>query len=259
MTPEKQDQSKKTSDIKRLYRSKVDRIFAGICGGFAEYFNVDVTIVRIIWLVLAFFQGIGIVLYLVCLFVMKENPEQSVADQKKPQNTGIYWGIGLILLGISLLSPHWRWSFPPYFPFRWYLFEPWFFNWDKFWPVVIILLGIVYLIYVLRQKKEPTNESQISLYRSRDEKIIGGVCGGLAKKLNVDPVIIRIGWVVLSLITKVLLGVIVYILWMIIVPEEKLASGTTTAPSEQKSPPPKKTPKRVKSAPKDENTEKQNS
>ncbi len=243
-----------SDDVKKLYRSKIDRIFAGVCGGIAEYFNIDVTIVRIITLILFFFKGIGIFFYLICLIAMKENPEQNAANRKTPQNTAIYWGIGLVLMGLSLL-PHWRWNHWYLNPFGWHLFDPWFFDWDVFWPVIIILFGVVYLIHVLRQGKETETDKKTTdkFYRSRSDKVIGGVCGGIAAHLKVDPVIVRIGWVVLSIATKFLLGIILYILCMIIFPEETFTPPVAPEKPVSTPPAPKKTPKRVKKVlPKDE-------
>ena len=54
------------------------------------------------------------------------------------------------------------------------------------------------------------------LYRSGENKVLGGVCGGLGEYFNVDPVIIRILWVAFSLLYGV--GILAYILAWIIVP-----------------------------------------
>ena len=56
------------------------------------------------------------------------------------------------------------------------------------------------------------------LYRSRDERMIGGVCGGLAKYFNIDPVIVRVIAVVAALMA--LWGLLAYIILWIVVPEE---------------------------------------
>ncbi len=56
---------------KELKRSKDKKLF-GVAAGIAEYFDVDVTIVRIIWTILILAYGTGLIAYLVCLFVMKE-------------------------------------------------------------------------------------------------------------------------------------------------------------------------------------------
>lgn len=60
---------------KRLYRSKNDRKLAGVCGGVAEYFGIDPTIVRVIWALLAFFYGTSLLLYLIMAFVVPEKPD----------------------------------------------------------------------------------------------------------------------------------------------------------------------------------------
>ena len=216
------------NEPKRLYRSKVDRIFAGVCGGFAEYFNIDPVIVRILFILLIFINGWGLLLYLVSLIVMKENPHQSAADRKADQNVALYWGVGLIILGLVLLGHQWEWRFFPFIPFDWHWFRFWFFDWDIVWPLIIILLGVLYLIHVLRSTDEKAEQPEIAtkLYRSRDDKIIAGVCGGLAQKVNIDPVLIRIGWVIFTLATNLLVGAVVYIIWMIAIPEQPIEIKT---------------------------------
>ena len=58
------------------------------------------------------------------------------------------------------------------------------------------------------------------LYRSRADKKISGVCGGLGQYLNIDPTLVRVLYVVLSLFTTCFPGLILYILLAIIIPEE---------------------------------------
>ncbi|MCK5476308.1 MAG: PspC domain-containing protein [Candidatus Aenigmarchaeota archaeon] len=61
--------------IKRLYRSKKDRMLCGVCGGIAEHMAVDPTIVRIIWVILTIFGlGSGLLLYIICCFIIPEEP-----------------------------------------------------------------------------------------------------------------------------------------------------------------------------------------
>ena len=57
---------------KRLYKSSVNCMICGVCGGIAEYFGIDPTIVRLIWAALAL-SGTGILLYIVAAIVMPEN------------------------------------------------------------------------------------------------------------------------------------------------------------------------------------------
>jgi len=57
---------------KRLYRNGRDKKIAGVCSGIAAYFNVDPTIVRLIWVALALVAGGGIILYLVAWLIIPE-------------------------------------------------------------------------------------------------------------------------------------------------------------------------------------------
>ena len=57
---------------RKLYRSQTQRMLAGVCGGLAEYFNIDVTVMRVLFLILAVFGGSGLVLYLVMWIVVPD-------------------------------------------------------------------------------------------------------------------------------------------------------------------------------------------
>ncbi|MDP1624931.1 MAG: PspC domain-containing protein [bacterium] len=61
---------------KKLYRSRTDRVFAGICGGLAQYFNVDTGLLRLIWVVVVIFSGLfpGVVVYLFAIALIPEEP-----------------------------------------------------------------------------------------------------------------------------------------------------------------------------------------
>ncbi len=58
--------------MKKLYRSNTDVKIAGVCGGLAEYFHIDATLVRLLWVLLSFFGAIfgGILIYIICVFVI---------------------------------------------------------------------------------------------------------------------------------------------------------------------------------------------
>jgi len=60
------------------------------------------------------------------------------------------------------------------------------------------------------------------LYRSRTDKIIGGICGGLAEYLNFDVSILRLVWTIIVIFTGVVPGVVVYLIALIIVPDEPI-------------------------------------
>jgi len=58
------------------------------------------------------------------------------------------------------------------------------------------------------------------LYRSNNNRMICGVCGGIAEYFGIDPTLVRIGWVVLSLFGALFGGVLAYIVAAVIIPDE---------------------------------------
>lgn len=58
--------------MKKLYKSKTDRKIFGVCGGIAEYFDIDSTIVRLLWVILVLAFGTGILAYIIAALVIPE-------------------------------------------------------------------------------------------------------------------------------------------------------------------------------------------
>ena len=58
--------------MKKLYRSKTDVKISGVCGGIAEYFHIDATLIRLLWVLVSLLTGvfIGLLVYVVCVFVI---------------------------------------------------------------------------------------------------------------------------------------------------------------------------------------------
>ena len=59
---------------KKLYRSQTNRKIAGVCGGIGEYVNLDPTVIRLIWVLLVFCAGTGLLAYLIAALILPENP-----------------------------------------------------------------------------------------------------------------------------------------------------------------------------------------
>jgi phage shock protein C len=57
---------------RKLYRSRSQRMIAGVCGGLADYFNIDATLVRVLFLLLAVFGGTGLVIYVVMWVIVPD-------------------------------------------------------------------------------------------------------------------------------------------------------------------------------------------
>jgi len=243
---EEKNQEKKSTIIeqpqqesaKRIYRSRSDRMLGGVCGGFAEYFHIDATLVRVLWALACFLNGLGVIAYIISWIVVPENPDQSeeaIKTASKPKNTGLIWGTVLIVIGLFFL-------FDQLDFFDWYWPHGWFgiFRFDILWPLIIIVIGVVYLVNILRKEKqaeglkskETSGEKKMEkkLTRSVKDKMIGGVCGGIASYLDIDPSIVRIAWVLLSIFGVVFIGVVAYIVMLIIIPEETEIETTSHAP-----------------------------
>ncbi|NVS43105.1 PspC domain-containing protein [Listeria monocytogenes] len=62
--------------MKKLYKSSSQKMIAGVCGGLAEYFGIEVTIIRLLWAGVVLFFGTGILLYIIAAIIIpKETPE----------------------------------------------------------------------------------------------------------------------------------------------------------------------------------------
>ncbi len=128
--------------MKRIYRERFDKKLAGVCGGLAQYFQLDASIIRMIWLLLTLFSGgIFIIIYLICWAVIPLGPKS----------------------------------------------------------------------YVVANYKK--------LYRSKTDRRISGICGGLGKYLGFDSNILRLIFVVLMFMTA-FMPIIFYIIASYIIPEE---------------------------------------
>lgn len=59
---------------KKLYKSTTDRKLCGVCAGIANYLNIDPTVVRLLWALITFVGGAGVVAYVVCALVIPDEP-----------------------------------------------------------------------------------------------------------------------------------------------------------------------------------------
>lgn len=57
---------------KKLTRIKQGKMIAGVCGGVAKYFGIDVTVIRLAWVLISLFAGCGLLLYIIAIFIMPE-------------------------------------------------------------------------------------------------------------------------------------------------------------------------------------------
>ena len=150
-------------ETKKLFRSVDDNIIAGVCGGLAEYFQIDGSLVRIIFILLAIGGGSGVLIYVILWLVVpsakqnssgKQNKEEKIkefADEAKDKAKSMakeldnrssildrrllkkgrkinILGVVLILIGLTAI---WNQIFPKMI------------DWDIFWPIILILMGML--------------------------------------------------------------------------------------------------------------------
>lgn len=230
-------ESGSTSARRRLFKSRQHRVIDGVCGGIAEYFGVDPTIVRILWVLITLLGGSGLVLYIIAMIIMPVNRENFGQSPASPPVSGKeertrYWGIVLILVGAFILMMNLGW----FADIDW-----WSFSSTIVFPVSLILLGVLF-VYVNSKKRQagtvPSGSAEVpgensaspmeqvkDLRRSVTDRKICGVCGGIAAYFNIDSTIVRIVCVVLIVASQGW-ALLLYIILCIIVPEERLTSST---------------------------------
>ena len=134
---------------RRLVRIPAEGTFAGVCAGLADYLDIDVTLIRALWLALSIVPGAvigGLIAYILAAFIMPTGAASTVATGRR-------------------------------------------------------------------------------LRRSTTNARVAGVCGGLADYLSVDPTLVRVGWVVLSVLPGAVIGgVIAYLVAWLVVPGTPVAS-----------------------------------
>lgn len=142
--------------VKKLYRSSSDKMVAGVCGGLGEYFGVDSTLIRILFVALLIFGGGGLLIYIIMWIIVpvKKNiePQQyesnseinsqyeskekssnyeyvEVETQKSQGKNSTLIGIIIIVVGILILLDNFNLTI----------------GFSNLWPIILIILGI-YLI-----------------------------------------------------------------------------------------------------------------
>ena len=71
--------------MKRLYRSRKDRMIAGVCGGVGEYLGIDPTLIRLALLLLAIWGGGGVLAYLIAWIVIPEEPLEETETEAETE------------------------------------------------------------------------------------------------------------------------------------------------------------------------------
>jgi phage shock protein PspC (stress-responsive transcriptional regulator) len=143
----------------RLYRSSSNRIISGVAGGLGEYFNIDPTIIRILFIILTLFNGIGLLIYLLMWVLIPEETQpaldnnqtvkNNLADIKNkarsfshnlrfnkstsdPKDSHFLWAVLIIAVGFFFLFKNFG------------LFDA--LDLGKYWPVILIIAGLIFIL-----------------------------------------------------------------------------------------------------------------
>jgi phage shock protein C len=151
---------------KKLYRSRKDKMIAGVSGGLADYFDVDVVLFRLMFVLLVLFGGGGVLAYVIIWIVaplepliavynndgqpINPNPQPDTAVPEKEKQVGnsaasnasLFAGIALIVIGLLFLANR---------------LLPWF-RFEEFWPLLLIIGGVLILDPNLLKSKNYKDE-----------------------------------------------------------------------------------------------------
>ncbi|MGK9367600.1 PspC domain-containing protein [Melioribacter sp. Ez-97] len=126
---------------KQLYRSRKHRIFGGVAGGLAEYFDLDPVLMRVIFVIVALISGLGFLLYIILWIVIPEEPFEMAYNINEddigaefnqeiyPQTSGkgrTILGIILIAVGVLLLAEQYIAAF----------------DFEDLLPISLVIIGI---------------------------------------------------------------------------------------------------------------------
>ncbi len=117
------------------------------------------------------------------------------------------------------------------------------FAFEVAWPLLLIALGVLLLIGARSGRWSGIGVPNRRLYRSRTERMVGGVLGGLSACLGIDPTLTRVVFAALAVFSGFWLAIAAYVIALIIIPEEPLtppeqAPWPSAFPSDAPSPPP---------------------
>jgi phage shock protein C len=212
---DKMDSVQQLPKFKRFQRSGNNVVLAGVCSGIADYFNADVGNLRLIALFTLLFGGWSIIAYLITasLLPIEKTPpvlsdEQLTAQRK--ENFRVVLGGILFLVGfhfaltaVGLSSSVRIFLLPNSFLF----------------PIAVFFFGVIILVNKNYRSAQHSKDRAEKIFRSKNNRRLFGVCGGLGKYLDIDSSSLRIIFIIVTLLT---LGAfsLIYILIVFLTPSE---------------------------------------
>lgn len=211
-----------------LYRSQADRSVAGVCGGLAERLGVDSALVRVPWLLsVPLTGGLTLLLYVLLAVAIPEEPAEEANVHRPPKDD--WWqrarrsrmvtaALILLVAGLTLAFDSLGWL-----PIR--ISAVGRRLWSLTWPLSLVGLAVLLLAWVGRRRIPWQRLQQLGrslpVRRSRRQRMAAGVCGGLAQRLSVDPLLVRLAWGVLTITVLGVVGALLYLAAALTIPAEE--------------------------------------
>lgn len=147
---------------KKLYRNEQHKVIGGVCAGLADYLNMDVSIIRVLFLLTFVFKGGGLLVYIIMWIAVPKRPYSSVIPGvdyvEEPGLTPGYTGtalphrpsnlryiVGFVLIIVGLMSLLNQFDLVPDIEF------------EYFWPALLIIVGVIFIF--TSRHKTPVNSS----------------------------------------------------------------------------------------------------
>ncbi|MFH0733394.1 MAG: PspC domain-containing protein [bacterium] len=197
-------------EIIRLQKSNSNKIIFGVCGGLGEFFQLKANFIRIAFITTAIFTQWVFLLYLLLAVLI---PKQKNADIEinNSETVGSYFG--LLIVFVVLFD-----FITSQFPSLSFIFR--IVDKDVIWGLYFLIAG--FYLYSRANYFVQFNNiiPSTNLYKSRMNKIIGGVCSGLAEYLEFSRMSVRVVWLLLSILSFGMFFII-YVIMVFIIPYKK--------------------------------------
>ncbi len=236
------------SNPSMLYRHPTNKLVGGVCGGIADFLGWDPVLVRILWIVATFATGGGGFLAYIALLMLLPVGTRTNGQQRPAVVELNERSLGMaayVLIGIGVL---WLVGNLPFLGWLWNGF--WALVGTAFWPVLLIGAGFLLLNRngnrshnwraSMQQagsrfrsgvsSKMPSRgnmrdgmskaRSYVPLRRSKSNRVVFGVCGGIGNKLGIDANLVRLIWAAFTFASLGIGGLGLYAVATLIIPEE---------------------------------------
>ena len=130
---------------RRLERNPMNKVIGGVCSGLAEFFGLDIALVRIAFVIAFLFASFGFWLYIILWIVLPERSQQPTTNSQQPiansqqsesKVKSIFAGAFVILIGLLFLVNN-------FIPINW--------MW-KLWPLILVAIGVVMIVTASKRR-----------------------------------------------------------------------------------------------------------